>query len=313
MNVERTITRNRYSLFGLTIDSDLALPELFEASREQPVDVTIELGRIPIKGDFEPGLHAAGGGGLLVIDKQARYFVADGSRIVIEPRKGASTRNVRLFLLGSAFGLLLHQRQLLPLHANAVEIDGSIVAFMGESGAGKSTLAAWFNDRGYPLIADDVTVVSFDAGAPIIQPGLPRLRLRESVIEATGRNPAEYSLSVDGQPTYDKRDVLLPRGKVASQPRRLGAVVELSRTGAPFGRLHGADAAEAILSHTYRGSFVRTLQTVREHWTTCMQLVQAVPVCRACVHFDLERLDDSYEPLLSQVRQLLAGQSVGDD
>ena len=41
---------------------------------------------------------------------------------------GASSRNVRVFLLGSAFGALLHQRGLLPLHANAVEVDGRAVA-----------------------------------------------------------------------------------------------------------------------------------------------------------------------------------------
>ena len=123
------------------------------------------------------------GGALLVVDKTARYFVADGSRIVVQPEEGASSRNVRLFLLGSAFGLLLHQRGLLPLHANAVEIDGRAVAFAGGPGAGKSTLAAWFSDRGFALIADDVAVIDFEGKTPIIQPGLPRLRLWERAIE----------------------------------------------------------------------------------------------------------------------------------
>ena len=70
--------------------------------------------------------------------------------------------NIRLYLLGSAMGVLLHQRGLLPLHANAVEIDGKAFAFMGASGSGKSTLAAWFHDHGYRIIADDVCAVRFE-------------------------------------------------------------------------------------------------------------------------------------------------------
>ena len=307
MNILRTIGRARYSLFGFEVESDLALPELFEGSRDGAADINIELGSTGDDGESEPGLHQAGEAALLVVDKVARYLVSDGSRIVIEPADGASGRNVRLFLLGSVFGLLLHQRRMLPLHANSVEIDGSIVAFMGESGAGKSTLAAWFNDRGFPLIADDVTVVDFAGGSPIVQPGLPRLRLWQSVIEATGRDPSAYSLSVEGEPGYDKRDVLLPPTKVANQPCRLGALIELGRTGTLIEPLRGVSAAEAIMSHTYRGNYVKAVQGTREHWQTCMRLVQAVPVCRANVDFDLERLDQSYEPLLTEVRALLAG------
>ena len=42
------------------------------------------------------------------------------------------------------------------------------------------------------------------------------------------------------------------------------------------------------MSHTYRGEYVKALQTVREHWLMSMKLVGAVPVYRACVDFDLE-------------------------
>jgi hypothetical protein len=297
----------RYSVFGLQIDSDLELPELFETTANSLADVRIELGKVPSEGQFEAGLHIVGGGALLVVEKTARYFVAAGSRMVVEPVDGAASQNVRLFLLGSALGLLLHQRRMLPLHANAVELDGAAIAFMGASGAGKSTLAAWFSDRGFPLIADDVAVVDFEGDTPIIQPGLPRLRLWERVIEATGRDPSDYPLSVEGDAAYDKRDVLLPQAKVASDARRLHAIIEISRTGPPIEPLRGAAAAEAIMSHTYRGEYVKALRTVHAHWLMCMKLVAAVPVFRASVDFDLQQLDWSYEPLLLEVRKLFQG------
>ncbi len=300
--------RHRYSLFGLQVDCDFPLPELFEGSPESAADVTIESGPVPLDGVFEPGDHAVPGGSLLVIEDAGRYFVQSGSRILIERAEGASERNVRLFLLGSAFGLLIHQRHLLPLHANAVEIDGRIVAFMGESGVGKSTLAAWFADKGYALIADDVAVVDFESDVPMIRPGLPRLRLWERVIEATGRNPSDFALSFEGDPTYDKRDVLLPSDMVASDRRPLGAIVLLSRSGPSFEPVRGAAAAEAVVSNTYRGAYVRTVKSVREHWAMCTKLVQEVPVYRACVDFDLSDLEGSYEPLLKAVRELLASE-----
>jgi len=300
--------RHRYSLFGLQVDCDFPLPELFEGTPGSTADVTIESGPLPIEGIFEPGDHAVPGGSLLVIEDAGRYFVQGGSRILIERAEGASERNVRLFLLGSVFGLLIHQRHLLPLHANAVEIDGRIVAFMGESGVGKSTLAAWFADKGFALTADDIAVVDFESDVPMIRPGLPRLRLWERVIEATGRNPSDFALSFEGDPTYDKRDVLLPSDMVASDRRPLGAIVLLSRSGSTFESVRGAAAAEAVVSNTYRGAYVRTVKTVREHWLMCTRLVQEVPVYRACVDFDLNDLDGSYEPLLKSVRALLASE-----
>jgi len=152
-------------------------------------------------------------------------------------------------------------------------------------------------------------VVDFEGDTPIIHPGLPRLRLWKMVIEATGRDPSDYPLSVEGDAGYDKRDVLLPQAKIASQPGALRAIVELSRTGPLIEPLRGAAAAEAIMSHTYRGEYVKALQTAREHWLMCMKLVVAVPVYRACIDFNLGQLDQSYEPLLRKVRELLAPQS----
>ena len=98
----------------------------------------------------------------------------DGNQIVIDAAPDATDRNVRLFLLGSALGALLHQRGLLPLHANAIDLGGGAVAFSGHSGAGKSTIAAWFHDRGHRILADDVCVVGFDQSGRALVHAVPR-------------------------------------------------------------------------------------------------------------------------------------------
>ncbi len=50
----------------------------------------------------------------------------------------------------------------LVLHAGAVEMDGGVIAFVGESTAGKSTLARFLADRGHRFAADDLLPVRFD-------------------------------------------------------------------------------------------------------------------------------------------------------
>lgn len=138
---------------------------------------------------------------------------------------------MRLFLLGSAFGALLHQRGLLPLHANAVEIDGRAFAFMGPSGAGKSTLAAWFHRQGDSVIADDVCVVGFGGdGRSFAAPGLPRLRLWAEALELMGGDSANYDRSYVGNDALtEKFDV--PMGEVATARSNieLGALYLLNR------------------------------------------------------------------------------------
>ena len=99
---------------------------------------------------------------------------------------------MRLYLLGSAMGMLLHQRGLFRSTPMPSRSTARRFAFMGHSGAGKSTLAAWFHDEGYRILADDVSVIGFgEGGQPTVRPGLPRLRLWRDALDATGRDPGD--------------------------------------------------------------------------------------------------------------------------
>ena len=111
-----------YQVFGLRIRSEVPLPELFPALGDGDADVTIRRGSIAAV-DGVSGVRSEDGALLLTVPDVGRYRIEGGHEIIVDPNTGVPERNVRLYLLGSAFGALLHQRGLLPLHANAVEID----------------------------------------------------------------------------------------------------------------------------------------------------------------------------------------------
>jgi hypothetical protein len=274
-----------YTLFGLTVRSAMELPELRPADRGA-VDVEIgfrDLGAAAA-GKEAAGLTMTAGGAVLRVPQVGRYLIEQGCRIFVDPEDGVSPRNVRLFLLGSAFGALLHQRGLLPLHANAIVIDGRAVAFTGASGAGKSTLASLFHDRGHRLLSDDVCVVDVDEGGrPIVHAGIPQMRLWRDSLEQSGRAVDDFERVLDGR---DKYSVPTPGSDHAAAP--LGAVYVLKRADEDGGRigirrLRGAEALKALIANTYRGRYIALLGDARRHWAASLDLVATVPV------FELER------------------------
>ncbi len=56
--------------------------------------------------------------------------------------------DVRLFLLGSVMGAVLHYRGVTPLHGNGFVHEGGAVLVLGNMGVGKSTLAAALVKKG---------------------------------------------------------------------------------------------------------------------------------------------------------------------
>ena len=295
-----------YSVFGLRLRSTLELPELFAAVGDGEPDVSIENGSIDAAVS-EPGLVATGEGLLLTVAEVGRFLISEGQSIRVEPLAGVDPRNVRLFLLGSALGALLHQRGLLPLHANAVEVEGRAFAFMGPSGAGKSTLATWFHDRGDRVLADDVCVVRFaEGGEPMACPGLPRLRLWLDMIQLTGRIPDGLRRSyAGGAERLDKFDVPVDRASMIHDNVPIGALYFLGEA-AEFAivEMTGVDAAEAIFENTYRGAYIAAASAHRNHWQSAIALARTTPVFRVDRTLDLANFEAECGAVRAHLQQL---------
>jgi hypothetical protein len=293
-----------YQIFGLNIESAIPLPAspIAATSSEVLPDVVIAYDEVPdqltnprIKG---VRYQASPGEFLLRVDSVARYYVSEGRRILIAPEPGAEEERILIFLMGSAMGALLHQRNILVLHAGAIEANGRSVLFCGHSGAGKSTLAAGFHKRGYPFLADDVCAVAMVDGKPSVVPGFPRLKLWADVLKKLEKDKDQLE-SVRWTQGLEK--YFLPVEPLHKTPVALHSVFVLETTNTDkmeITALKGGEKIAPIIKNTYRLRFLNGLGGKKEHFRQCAAVATEAAVYRAVRprgHFLLDELMDMTE------------------
>jgi len=289
-----------YACVDFVLRSEIPLPELIEvgASAGRQV-VGIRRGAVARTG--ASSLERIGATALLDLPGVARFRIEGGRSITVDIEGGCSERNLRLFLLGSALGILIHQRGLYPLHANAVVIDGVAVAFTGHSGAGKSTLAAWFSAAGRTVLSDDVCVIGLDAaGRPIVYPGLPRLKLWADAAKLHGHD-------IDGleriHDNMDKYQLGLPT-RADQPPVPLAAVIRLGREGEQgvgLRQLRGRAAVQMLMTETYRPQVVSALGLQEAHFGHCVSVAAKVAVLQWTRRWGHEVFQVEVEHLVRQL------------
>lgn len=283
----RIAPRATYSCFDFRLASQLPLPDLATAVDDdaRPL-VELRVASLPalLPGAGPPHWHlqTAGTDALLQVPGVARFLMRDGQEILVDPVPGVSERRLLLFLLGSALGILAHQRGLVPLHANTVVANGGAYAYCGPSGAGKSTLAAHFQKSGYELLCDDVCPVGFDdRDRPMAWPGVPRLKLWPDAARALGHDPAGLDQIADGIEKYHLP--VTPVGEPRAVPlRRLYVLGRAKVDGdGAITRLTGRDAMQAVLANTYRGMYLPTMGLAAWHFGQCAAMLGSIEVYSA--------------------------------
>jgi hypothetical protein len=112
----------------------------------------------------------------------------------------------------------------LPLHAAAVEVDGSALLLAAPGRFGKTTLAGAFLRAGHRLLSEDVSCCR-DKGAPSVLPGPAMLRIRRDMYgeldfphtEVAGEDPERFYLTVEASARGDGSPVPI-RGVVFLRP-----------------------------------------------------------------------------------------------
>lgn len=164
-------------------------------------DVTIVKASVQVKldGAISRGVlwQAAPDSFLLDLPGVARYLVQSGSTVTVDPAEGENYGRVERFFQMTPLAALLYQRNVLAFHAAAVADNRGAILLAGDSGAGKSSLLAALVERGWTMLADELSVVTGDTeGHLFVQPMFPEVALRPYVLEKMGIS-AEHLLPAD--------------------------------------------------------------------------------------------------------------------
>lgn len=178
-----------YIAFGLIFSSEIEIPEFLETTGE--IQATISLGEVPknISDSTYDGFRFQISKNEFIIRFMpcATFYVCNGNKIIIQPEADADARDVRVYLFSSVIAILLHQRGWLPIHSSGIVVDNKAILFTANSGIGKSTIALALNKKfGYPLIADDIAVISENDRTPIIYSSFPSSKLWKDSVEMLG-------------------------------------------------------------------------------------------------------------------------------
>jgi hypothetical protein len=147
-----------------------------------------------------------------------RFLVdAAGREVVCRVRREVSDRDL-LSVFGEAIlRTVLVRRGLISFHAAALARDGEAILIMGDKGCGKSTLSSALQQRGWDLLADDLTRIDAREGWWHAFPGLRQTKLLADSAAALGFQPETLARRWDGgsdevDPNNDKR-LLDPLGE----------------------------------------------------------------------------------------------------
>jgi len=325
-----------YSLFGLRIQSSLAIPRLALASASTECsDVKIHLGSLPvIRGEpqMEPKnlVYASSGEGesgapavrvWKVMNGDALHLVYfDGVQFWLD-RAGtniwalwpdtSSLENVATYLVGPILGLLLRLRGITCLHASAVASGDRAVAFVGSEGAGKSTTAAALARRGYPVLSDDVVTLVERGGAFHVMPAYPYLCLWPDSVEKIEGSPEAFSRFT---PEWDKRCLPLGSQDTRFEDRALplGAIYVFGDRGAdptlPIETLSAQDAFITLVANTFATNLLDSAMRAAE-FAVLARLVSTVPIRKLYRSNTVLRLDQLCQLIGDDLRREGRGQS----
>lgn len=269
-----------YSVFGLNLRSEIVLPELIE-SQFTAADVTIRFGS-PTAELASPQktvnrwsvtdtefLFAPAGIG--------RFYVTNGTDILIEPFGAQDDPALRGFVLGSCMGAIIQQRRKLALHASSFVIGDQAFAICGKSGAGKSTAGGLMRQSGAKLLSDDVTVFSGEE-SPIAMPGYPISKLSERSLTVTGDVGSGYR---EPGPQSEKLVCQIDVSRFHPKPAKLAGIfiLEIDELvpNVSCAALEAVQAMASLRRHIYRKRYLLP-QADQAAFALIGKLIRQVPV-----------------------------------
>lgn len=296
-----------YKVYGLIVKSEVLLSELIEASDEEikniDVEVTYGIVRNHIEEFLDNGINYKLDKDKMwfVIEDVGYYYITKGKTIVVEPYKDADKAQIKTFLLGSAFGYLLIQRDSIAIHGGTIIINGKAIIFTGDTGAGKSTMTAAFREKGYFFMADDVSVISrCKDGSYEIYPGYPQQKLCKDTIKNMGYNPDAFKMIDDDREKY----VIPAKESFINTPVELGGIIELSINDGEEVEIFevlGSEKLLTLMKNIYRIEVTRFTGISRKYLTQCLEVTKNISIYKIKRPKGINTIDEQIDLVIEKL------------
>ena len=224
------------------------------------------------------------------------FRISNGSSILIYRSPEIGDRDVTIFLIGSAWGVICHQRGLVPLHCSAVASGSTAFAFVGPSGSGKSTLAASLCQRGYDHVCDDVAIIDISPPVNVSLRAMPKgLKLWREATEALGLEPREL---VTNDENIEKYYVDLPSGS-GDKILNLSAIYTLKYddniSEPEINSISGRALLQNLYINIYRIEWINQIGDAAQILSKSLTVANSVPVYQFSRPRALNKLRSSTE------------------
>lgn len=298
-----------YSAFGGRVCSDVPFPELPSAD-EAAADWTLRcmvkrpsqpvgrlLGKV-VKGDCKVSLWSTESGYRLRHSCVGEYDIShDGSRIDWWRESDAADVMIQNDVVGRILPLIFHVRGALCLHASAVAIDRTALAFVADARVGKSTLAYSLVRAGAQLVSDDAVILETQPGV-VMRRGVEHIRLRRDASERLARDGVAQRSPLDGKNVVRLGET----SRVRAEELPLGGIYLLAsarRGESPVRReFVQPRAATMLLMRHARMGRVLCGADGGEMLRRAASVTQQVPVYALHVARDLARINEVAEQLI---------------
>ena len=271
-----------YRVYGINVESEIVLPELLTNNYKEDAcsDVIISYGSMPkeINHEIQEGrwFNFEKDKMWFLIKDVAKYCILNGNNIIVDPYNNADSHEVKAFLLGSAFGMLLIQRNIIAIHGSTVVIAEQAITITGEQGAGKSTLSSALRDKGHSFMSDDVSVTGYEE-VTMVYPGYPQQKLCRDAMEKMGYDTKAY-IRIDE--CRDKYAIPVQQNFI-KEPIKLGAVFEIAMADCPnveIEEITGIEKLKVLLKNIYRVEVTQHSGMSPDYFKNCLDISKTVPL-----------------------------------
>jgi hypothetical protein len=287
---------NYYSLYGLTVESDLDFFQLRELKHKpEQIDVFIYQSILEnrLEGELEGKSYSIGKLSTIFSNKTVHLVVEEGNTIKYQAKENANWGYLKTYLLGFGFAFLFLQKNQMAIHCSSVVCDKGALLLAGESGSGKSTLTRALIKAGFKLLADDMELVWVRGNDLFAYPAFPYQKMCRNEVEKLAN--LQEAIYIDEM----KDKFMVPCFSVfEEQEQKVMGMVTLKVSNCEQVKLEEVKGFEKLYA-IYENLFVRKLlqrEKINHHIIdSCLKIAAIIPIYHlnrpVCVDSVEEQID----------------------